>query len=222
MNEAIPLSQKLYLLAIHPEKGGVISSSYTAMNYVIIGSLLLELYQNKNIKFNQKRIVVLDTKTEIDIHRFLLDKMNASKRPRRISTWIQKLSFSIKYIRKDVQLALVQKRIIRMQPKQFLFFKWERPVLVNKQIVSKLVSAIEKQVFGLTATEDDILLLSFLKPAGLLKRIFQERDKIKKAKLNLKKMMVENQASNAVADAIGAAQAVAVSVATLSAARGAS
>lgn len=218
MNQPIPLSQKLYLLAIHPEKGGIISASYTAINYVLTGSLLLELYQNKNIKFDDKRIVLLNAKSENNLHRFLLEKIGDSKKSLRISRWIHKSQNSVKHIRKEVQNGLVDKRIIRMQPKQFLFFKWKTPVLVNKQVVLKLVFEIERQVFNGSATEEEILLLSFLKPAGLLTRIFPERDKRKKAKRKLEQIMVDNQVSDAVANAISAAQAVAASVAVTTAA----
>lgn len=218
MNEPIPLSQKIYLLAIHPEKGGIISVSYTAINYVLVGSLFLELFQNKNIKFDNKRVIVLNLKSENNLHRFLLEKMGKSKRSLRVSTWIQKNQYSIKQIRTEVQQSLVEKRIVRMEPKQFLFFKWKRPVLVNKQVVSKLVIEIERQVFSGSVSEEEILLLSFLKPAGLFTRIFPEREKRKKAKTHLKKIMVENQMSIAVADAISAAQVVAASLAITAAA----
>ena len=90
--------------------------------------------------------------------------------------------------------------------------------MVNKQIASKLISGIEKQIFSGLASEDEIILLSFLKPAGLLNRVFPERDKRKKAKLKLKHIMVENQVSVAVSEAISAAQAVAASVAVTAAA----
>jgi len=213
MNESIPLSQKLYLLGIHPQKGGIIGASYTAMNYVLVGSLLLELYQNKNITFDNKRVVVVDLKSNNDLYKFLLTKIGKSKRTLKISTWIQKFQYSLKYIRREVQKGLADKRIIRMQDKQFLFFKWKKPVLLNKQIAFKLISEIEKQVFGGTVSEEEIILLSFLKPAGLLSRIFPERIKRKKANRKLKQIMVENQVSTAVADAISAAQAVAASVA---------
>ncbi len=213
MNESIPLSQKLYLLGINPHKGGIISASYTAMDYVLIGTLFLELYQNKNINFENKRIVVLNTKSDNSLHQFLLEKIGKSKRPLRISRWINKLHFSLKHIKKEIQQSLVEKRIIRMQPKQFLFFKWKKPFLVNKQVVYKLVAEIEKLIFNGTANEDEIILLSFLKPAGLLKRIFPERDKRKKAKRKLKQLMVDNQVSIAVTDAISAAHAVAASAA---------
>ncbi len=212
MNDSLPLSQKLYMLAIHPEKGGIIAASYTAMNYVLIGSLLLELFQNKKIKFDNKRLVVLKLDSDNKLHRFLLEKIGKSKRSLKISTWIQKFQYSLKYIRKEVQQGLIENRIIRMEPKQFLFFKWKKPVLVNKQAVYKLVSEVEKQTFSASVSEEEILLLSFLKPAGLLNRIFPEREKRKKAKTNLKKIMAENQVSLAVADAISAAQAVAASV----------
>jgi len=213
MNESIPLSQKLYLLAINPQKGGIISASYTAMDYVLIGTLFLELYKNKNINFENKRIVVLNSKSENPLHQFLLEKISKSKHPLKISRWINKFYFSLKHIRKEVQQGLVEKRIIKMQPKQFLFFKWNKPVLINKQIVYKQVAEIEKKIFSNTASEDEIILLSFLKPAGLLKRIFPEREKRKKAKRKLNQLMVDNQVSVAVADAISAAHAVAVSAA---------
>lgn len=51
MNQPIPLSQKLYVLGIHPEKGGLISASYSVMNTVLNGALFLELFLNKNIRF---------------------------------------------------------------------------------------------------------------------------------------------------------------------------
>ena len=215
MNESIPLSQKLYLLGINPQKGGIISASYSAMDYVLIGTLFLELYQNKNINFENKRIVVLNTKSENSLHQFLLEKISKSKRPIRISRWINKLYFSLKHIKKEIQVNLVEKRIIRMQPKQFLFFKWKKPFLINKQVVYKLIAEIEKLIFNSTASEDEIILLSFLKPAGLLRRIFPERDKRKKAKTKLKQLMVDNPVSIAVADAISAAHAVAASAATI-------
>ncbi len=222
MNESIPLSQKLYLLAIHPEKGGIISTSYSAINYVLIGSLLLELYQNKNIRFEDKRIIVLNTKSNIEIHRFLLEKLSATSKQFRISRWISKLNMSAKHIRQSVQHNLTDKRYIRMQDKKFLFFKWKTPVLLKKQYVFQLITEIDKQIFSGTATEDEIILLSFIKPAGLLRRIFPERDKRKRGSKKLNKMMVENQVSIAVADAISAAQAVAASVAATSAATAAS
>lgn len=213
MEQSIPLSQKLYLLGIHPEKGGIVSSAYTAMDYIMLGSLFLELHQNKNIRFENKRIVVLNTNTKNSLHYFLLKKLNKSTKPLKISRWINKLYFSLKHIRNEVQRGLMDKRIIKMQPRRFLFFKWKKPIILNKQVVFRMTSELENQIFKGTSVEDELILLSFIKPAGLLNRLFPDKQKRKQAQLRLKQMMIENQVTAAVADAISAANAVAASVA---------
>ncbi|MBT3386244.1 MAG: GPP34 family phosphoprotein [Prolixibacteraceae bacterium] len=218
MNDSIPLSEKLYLLGIHPQKGGIISASYTAMDYVLLGTLFLELYLNGNIKFEEKRIIILNKNSKLGLHRFILEKMGKAQKPLKISRWIDKLYFSLKYIRKGVRQNLVDERIIRMQEKRFLFFRWERPVLLQKQVIFNLLTDVEKAVFSGTTIEEEIMMLSFIKPAGLLKRIFPEKEKRKNASQKLKQMLAKNQVSAAVADAIAAAQAVTASVAVLAAA----
>lgn len=221
MNQPIPLSQKLYLLGIHPEKGGLISASYSVMNYILIGSLFLELFLNKNISFEQKKVVFLNDRTSDPLHRFLLEKIKQKPGPVKISSWIHKLQFSLKHIRREVQQGLADKRIIKMEPRQFLFFRWNKSKIINMQLVYHLVSDIENQVFKGTENDEEIVLLSMLKPAGLLKRIFPEREKRNRALERLKKMMLENQVSVAVTEAIAAAQAVAASVAVTAAVAGA-
>jgi hypothetical protein len=221
MNSSIPLTQKLYLLGIHPEKGGLISASYSAMNTVLIGALFLELFLNKNIRFDQKKVLFLNDRTSDTLHRFLLEKIKQKSEPVKISTWIGKLNFSQKQIRNGVQQGLVDRRIIKMEPHQFLFFKWQKSKIINKQPLFNLISEIENQIFRGTENEEEIMLLSMLKPAGLIKRIFPEREKRNRAVDKLKNLTVENQVSVAVSEAIAAAQAVAASVAISAAMAGA-
>lgn len=213
MNEPIRLSEKLYLLGIHPKNGGIISTSYTAMDYILLGALFLELYLNRNIRFEGRWIIIQDTSSKIPLHKYLLEKMSKPKRSLKISRWMNKLYFSLKYIRNDIRQELVNKRIIVMQSRRFLFFRWKVPVIINKQLIYHLVSDIENNVFKGTSDEEEIMILSMIKPAGLLKRIFQNKERRKLAKKKLTRLMVENQISIAVSDAISAAQAVAASVA---------
>lgn len=221
MNQSIPLTQKFYLLGIHPEKGGLISASYSVMNIILIGALFLELFLNKHIRFEDKKVVFLNDKTTNPLHRFLLEKIKKKQGPVKISTWISKLHFSQKYIRSEVQKGLVDRRIIKMEPHQFLFFKWQKSKIINKQPLFNLISEIENQIFKGTENEEEIMLLSMLKPAGLIKRIFPEKEKRNRAVEKLKNLMVENQVSVAVSEAIAAAQAVAASVAVSAAMAGA-
>ncbi|WP_346854395.1 GPP34 family phosphoprotein [uncultured Draconibacterium sp.] len=213
MENSIPLSQKLYLLGIHPEKGGIVSSSYSAMNFLLSGAMLLELFKNGNIKFKDKRVVLIHTKTNNATHKFLLDKISAAKSPRRISSWINRFNMSNKKIREGVQKELSEKRIIRMQAKQFLFFKWESPAIMNKSLVYHLVDNVKEQIFRGTSVEEELILLSFIRPGKLLYRLYPDRQKRHEADKKLKNLLVDNPVSKSVEEAIQAAQVVAASIA---------
>lgn len=218
MNENLSLSEKLYLLSIHPEKGGVIASASSTINYVLIGALLLELFLNRNVRFENKRIIVVNEQSDHILHKLLLSKLASRPKPMKIAGWIQRLSFSIKHVKKEIQLTLKNKRIILMRPQKFLFFRWEKPVLLNRQVVYRLVDQTGACLFRGTDLEEDIMLLSLIKPAGLLKRIFPDKNKRSMARTKLSRMTTENPVSIAVAEAIAAAQAVAASVAVTAAA----
>jgi len=218
MEERLSISQKIYFLSIHPKKGGIISAAYTALDYVLLGTLFLELYLNKNVDFENKRIVIKNKKSKVPVHRFLIQKLEKSKRELRISRWMNKLYFSLKFIRGEVQQGLIDKRIITMRRSRFLFFRWNKPIILNRQAVYRLVSDVENFIFKGTENEEEVMLLSFIQPAGLLKRIFPEKEKRKLAIQHIKNMKIDNQVSRAVADAISAAQAVAASMAATTAA----
>ncbi len=221
MNQSIPLSQKLYLLGIHPEKGGMITAASSVMNYVLAGSVFLELFLDRNIIFDQKRVVLQNDKTSDELHRFVIDKMKKKPAPVKMSRWLSRLNFSQGFIKRNVQQELEAKRIIKMEQHRFLFITWRKPKIINKQIVYQLISEIDNKIFRNLENEEDVLFLSMLKPAGLLKRIFPEREKRNKALERLKKMEVDNQVSVAVSEAIAAARAVAASVVITSVAAGA-
>lgn len=213
MEEANTLSGQVYILGIHPKKGGIVSSAYAKMESILIGAFLLELWQNGNIEFENKRIIIRNTNTKNKLHTFLLNKLSKKKKPQKISRWINRLYYSKKYIHSEVQKELVHKQIIRLERKRFLFFTWKRPVLINKKLAANLVIKVQNLISKENADYNDLLLLSLIQPAGLLQRIFPERAKRKKAKKQLSKMYAKNEVSVAVSNAIAAAQAVAASVA---------
>ena len=89
---------------------------------------------NRNISFSEKKVVFLNDKTSDPLHRFILEKIKQKTEPVKISVWLRKIQFSQKYIRKEVQQGLVKKRIIKMDPHQFLFIHWSKSKIINKQL----------------------------------------------------------------------------------------
>jgi hypothetical protein len=200
------------MLGIHPKKGGIVSSAYSAMNYILISALLMELSLEKKIDFQNNKIVLKSEKSSSDVHQFLLKKFAKSKKQLKISTWMTKLNFSSKYIKGMIQKELVKKRVIKLAQKRFLFFRWKSPEILNYQLLYKTVTKIENQIFKGTENPEHLVLISFLKPAGLLKRLFPEFEKRKMAKHKINQVLHRNQLSVAVSNSIAASQAVMVSV----------
>jgi hypothetical protein len=222
MEKSLTLSEKLYLLAVHPQKGGILFSAGTAFNYASIGALILELVLEKNIAIEDKRVNIINWNSKKSLHRFMLEKMKKANKPYKVSRWIHKYNFSFNHIRREIESGLVQKRLIRLEKKRFLFFHWKKPFLLNKPAVLKLQSDVENQIFQGTDDEENIMLLSLIKPGGLLKRVVPDKNKRKIAVKKLRQLMEENQVSEAVNAAVAAAHAVAISVAASSAAVAAS
>ena len=215
--DTISLSQKIYLLSIHPKKGGIVGSAQSALNYILIGAVLLELSMDKKIEFVNKKIVVKNSKSSNPLHQFLLKKLAKSKRELKISIWISKLTFSAKHIKREVRNELLKKRVIRVVQKRFIFFSWQQPEILNFQLLYKLLAKIDSEVFKGTKNPEDLVLLSLIIPAGLLKRIFPEKEKRKRAKQKLNVLLNKNQLSLAVKNAIAASNAVLISIGILNA-----
>lgn len=218
MEKSLSLSEKIYLLAVHPEKGGIVFSAAQKLDFALLGALFLEMMLDKKIEVENKRIKVVNPKSNDSIQNYLLQKMSKASQSRKITTWISKFRLSMKRIRRHIKSSLVQKRLLRLEEKQFLFFRWKKPMVLNKQYLYKLKSEIENQIFQGTDIEENLMLLALIKPSGLLKQIIPAKDKRKTANRKLKQLMAGNQVSEAVSSAIAAAQAVAASVAATSAA----
>ena len=207
MNETISLSEKLYLLAINPEKGGIYWYSSNAIEFVIGGGLIIELLQKKCIAIEDKKLVVQSYDSQENIHKFALDRIALSTRQLKISIWIRKFHFSYRKIRRLLQEGLVAKRLIRLEEKSFLFFHWKKPVLLQKEVVIHIIEDIKRVIFNGNETEEDRFLLSLIVPAELMRRIFRDRGRRKLALEKIKLMKVENPVSIAVNRAIHAARA---------------
>lgn len=219
MNEPIPLSEKLYLLGINPKKGGIISAARTAMDYAILGGLIWEMYLAGNIRFENRRVEIVNQKSENKLHLFLLEKMGNQKRNLKVGRWINKSYFSLKYIRRQLQQNLMSKRLIQMDDRHFLFFRWKSPVIINRQAVYHLVDEIDSIVFNGTASEDELLMILLIQQAGLMRRIFQSGERRNEAKKRIKNIETTNQSSIAVSNAIKLVKAVKTSIAAAHAAR---
>lgn len=208
------LSEKLYLLAIRPHGGGIIFSASNAIRYVLAGALLFELAGGQYVRLEGKTVHVLNSGSREPLYQFILGKLSGRQKQMKIQSAISRISWLYGPVRRMINESLVRKRIIRLEKKRFLFFKWQKPVLIKRQTIKRLQMDTVKLVSVGTTDEQEVMLLSLLPPAGLLKVIFPDREKRKSAQLLIKKLAVQGGLSENVSAAIAAANAVAVAVTT--------
>ena len=210
METSLSIAEKIYLFSVHPEKGGIVAAAYNTLVPVITGAVLFDLIAAKKLILEEKRIMLNVKKGNDPLQEFVLEEISTSK-PRTVQRWIHSFSWSQKKIKAYVKESLKQKRLIRIEQRQFLFFRWDKVFLTDRVKVTGYISDIENQITGSNKIAVDDGLLSLLIPSELLKRMFPDREKRKNIKSKLKQMQLENVVSKAVADVIRMNRAAAVS-----------
>lgn len=211
METSLSIAEKMYLFSVNPEKGGIVSAAYNTLVPVLTGAVLFDLIAAKKLTIDGKRIILNDKKGQNPLQDFVLEKIAAASKPRTVQRWLHSFSWSKKKIKAFVKESLKQKRLIRIEQRQFLFFRWDKVFLTDRIKVTGYISDIENQITGSSKMPVDDGLLSLLIPAELLKRMFPDREKRKNIKSKLKQMQLENVVSKAVADVIRMNRAAAVS-----------
>jgi hypothetical protein len=211
METSLSIAEKIYLFSVHPEKGGIVAAAYNTLVPVLTGAVLFDLIASKKLTLEEKRIILNGNSAFDPLQAFVLEKIATASKPRTAQFWIHKFSWSSKKIKAFIKESLKQKRLLRIEQRQFLFFRWDKVFLTDRVKVTGFISEIETQIKGGGKAPVDDGLLSLLIPSELLKRMFPDREKRKNIKARLKQMQLENVVSKAVADVIRMSRAAAVS-----------
>lgn len=212
MEKNLTLSEKILLLAIRPEKGGYFMEASSALQYSLTGALFLEMERAGNISFEDKLIRLKSTRTDSPVVAYLIEKLSASSKPRRIGYWLTALSISKPKVKRGLLDALEAKREVRLADRKFLFFKWKKVYLQSGNSSSSLVHDIRRMIMKPADSVDDIYFLSMVEASKLLSRIFPDRHQRKNARDKIKQLKTGSQVPEAVRMAIQTAAAIAASV----------
>ena len=210
METLLNLAEKLYLFSIHPEKGGIISDAYQQRDYVLAGAVIFSLLETEKIALEEKKVRIISTMGLDPLQQVAIQKMSRFSHPVSVSRWVNRLSWSGRNFRPVIKNSLKEKRLIRLEPRQFLFFKWEKVFLTDRMKVLSMISEIENQLNATVKKPEELHLQSLLNSSGLLKRMFPDKEKRKNIKEKLKQSETGNVVAKAVADAIRVSKAAAV------------
>jgi hypothetical protein len=139
-----------------------------------------------------------------------IQKMSRFSHPVSVSRWVNRLSWSGRNFRSIIKNSLKEKRLIGIEHKQFLFFKWDKVFLTGRIKVTEMIADVENQINSSRKEPKEIHFQSLLNSSGLLKRMFPDREKRKIFKAKLQQSETDNVVAKAVADAIRTSKAAAV------------
>lgn len=172
----LTLFEALFLLAIHEDKGIIISSIADNLPVSLGGAILAELALTRKIglKDNQRLELLDASPIDDDILTEALEKFATAEKERKIGYWIDIFSQKPEKLRKRLAKRLAQKELVAQEDDRLT---WVIPASTSsgQNASAKYMMKDRMRTLVLTAAQAEqreIALLSLIKASGLLDLIF--------------------------------------------------
>jgi hypothetical protein len=175
------LSQDLILLALNPQTGKTRFSFYAALEYGLVGSLLLDLVLRGKLEIdNDNRVIGAiagNTGDEfLDQH---LNEVLASSRPRTARSWITRWRRRYRWFQPIVLQNLVDLGVLQRQEQRILgLFPTQRYFLTDESIQREIVQQVRAAVLEGTGLNARMAaLISLMQASHLTDAVFRPEER---------------------------------------------
>lgn len=211
-NEKIMINstaEKFLLLIQNPNKHRFIVSSHIK-NVGLIGSILLDLADSKNLIIEDGKLIVNSKDSDLSqAHQWVLQEIEKSPRIRKIKTWVARFSRKSEKIQKWLFSEIENQGIIRINHKRFLGVKYYKTQLTNPEIREKIIKETYDIIFKESkVSEQNAMLLGLIEACRMHKIIAKDKSEIKACKRKLAKIMKSEAIAQGVDKVIKETQAV--------------
>ncbi|MCC5655115.1 GPP34 family phosphoprotein [Nostoc sp. XA013] len=204
------LSQDLILLALNPQTGKTRFSFYAALEYGLVGSLLLDLVLQGKLEIdNNNRVIGAITGNTgdefLDRH---LNEVLASSRPRTARFWITRWRRRYRWFQPVVLQNLVDLGVLQRQEQRILgLFPTQRYFLTDESIQREIVQQVREAVLeGIGLDSRMVALISLMQASDLTDAVFRPEER-PEARSRIKAIAREELVGQAVSKAIFTVQA---------------
>ncbi len=204
------LSQDLILLALNPQTGKTRFSFYAALEYGLVGSLLLDLVLQGKLEIdNDNRVIGAITGNTgdefLDRH---LNEVLASSRPRTARFWITRWRRRYRWFQPVVLQNLVDLGVLERQEQRILgLFPTQRYFLTDESIQREIVQQVRAAVLeGIGLDSRMAALISLMQASHLTDAVFRPEER-PEARSRIKAITREELVGQAVSKAIFTVQA---------------
>ncbi len=192
------IAEKFLLIAHHPQKARFIASE-VHISYGLIGSLLLDLYVEKSITLDGKRVVLTTHKSgKNEVYDEMISKMRSSSNPKKIQVWISIFSRKARKYKWAILTKFEERGVLKIEHKKFLFIPYRRTYLLNIQLRETILADLLQKVIAFKPlSEEDSSILSLLDACKLHKTLSTDKTEIKNIKAKLKTLLKESPIASA-------------------------
>lgn len=201
------LAEKLLLLGLGQEKGTVVTSAQTALNFGLVGAILMKLSLMNRFRLEKDK-VILQTPSETSdpiLNRALLAIAKA-KSPKKLQHWVTRLGKG--ELRTQLANRLVDRGILKKERKHFLWlFPYTTHPEANPTPEQELRNEIRHIVLeNGEPTEEQLILISLIKACNLINELFAKEDR-RVAKQRIEDLVKGHAVGKAVSAATAAVNA---------------
>lgn len=206
--------ERFLILAHHPKKGRYLVDG-TFLNYSIIASALFQMAQNDLVEFvNHKILVKKDGYTDNFFVNELFAQIQKRKSPKRIKYWINKFANKADRYRRYLIVQLSENGIFRIEYRKFIGLIPYRKSFMSNQTVRQIIIDDLREIVleGKKVDRVSFALLSLVEACHLHRLISNNKQELKRVKLNLKALVYENPIASDLTNTIKDLQIVLMSI----------
>lgn len=169
-------AEKFLILIQHPDKSRFIVSEQIK-NVGLIGSILLDLANSKNLEIENGKLITKSVNTDLSkTHITILKQIEESSKIRKVKTWISKFSRKSRKYQKEILLGLENKGVIRLNHKRFLGIRYYRTELINPTIRENIIDQIRDIIFNdAKINNEDSMILGLIEACKMHKIICKDK-----------------------------------------------
>ncbi|MEA5594838.1 GOLPH3/VPS74 family protein [Rivularia sp. UHCC 0363] len=175
------LSQDLILLALNPETGKTRFSFYAALEYGLVGSLLLDLILRDKLEIdNDNRVIgAIAGNTGDEFLDQRLNEVLASSRPQTARFWVTRWRRRYRWFQPIVLQNLVNLGVLQRQEQRILgLFPTRRYFLTDESIQREIVQQVRAAVLeGIGLNSRMVALISLMQASHLTDAVFRPEER---------------------------------------------
>ncbi|NIV43243.1 MAG: phosphoprotein, partial [Candidatus Dadabacteria bacterium] len=175
----LTLAEDILLLLLDDESGELANIDLMTLNYAMAGAVLMDLGLRNRIDNDLEKLIVADsTPTGIAMLDKYLQKINSENNDNNTRYWLTELSNYGEEIMDSAIEMLIDKKILKMEEKKFL---WVIGTRVYPMIDDKEEKEVKKRIIDLLMSDDipspkDVVLVSLMDTCSLFTTILSEKE----------------------------------------------